>query len=328
MDPGNRRSVKKARLLSALRSAPASASALSESLGISAEEVMSILREEDAVEEKDGLFSIRGDAGRVFSAELRRGSLALALSDLSGRTLRYERLPRKEGWESLLMSTVEKMKADGKVYGGVVSSSAKEDMPALEGFPVLYLPPSVIEARSELMHRGPLPGCLFISWSESFDASFMTARGLQHLPTFGHIRAAREGKCQCGATGCLDAVASVRFLRERTGEWSTKALYKETPALKAALNALSYAIAVSAQVLGAESVVITGDMSQLPDTAYSYMEERLRASLPPGRSVPVRRSMAGDKGSQEGAAASALDAFFYHTELLGQLSAIESHSWL
>ena len=342
--PDNARTINRLKVLNVLRTAPATKSDIAKATGLnkaSIGDIIDSLITEGTVElagtkasasgRPSQLAGIKAEAGRVFSIEMRNSSLEVAVSDLLGRTLRYERFPMTEGWEGQLEKTLARMRgSEGvRIYGGVVSSALASGLSSLSGFPVLTLPPSVIEARSEQARLGRLDGFMFVSWSESFDACFRASRGLEHLSTFGHLRVAKEGKCGCGATGCLNAVASVRYLKERTGEQSTRALFKDSPALRQSLKALAFALSSSVQVLGAKSVIITGGMSGMEDSCYAFLQSLLSQVLPPDRQdVVVYRSVSGDKGSREGAAAAALDAFFYRTELLGQLAAIESFSGL
>ena len=313
--------MQRLRLLSRLREAQVPSSSVKECL-------LSSLEEEGLVFEENGLVSIKADAGKVFSIELRRLAAGIAVSDLMGHILRYDRFPRAPGWEDQLSRTIEKMKGgDGKVYGIVIASLTGEDIPEFPVSPALVIPPSMAEARSEMARSKTLSSCLFLSWSDSFDASFLSDKGLIHLPQIGHIRVSREGKCRCGGTGCLNAVASVRYLKERTGERSTRALFKETPALRQALQATAFALSLAVQTLGAERIIITGGMSGMEDSSYVILNETLSLLLPPGRQhVKANRAAAGEKGLREGAAETALDAFFYHTDILSQLSLIESQT--
>ena len=154
--PESASTVQRLRLLSRLREAQVPSSSVKECL-------LSSLEEEGLVFEENGLVSIKADAGKVFSIELRRLAAGIAVSDLMGHILRYERFPRAPGWEDQLSRTIEKMKGgDGKVYGIVIASLTGEDIPEFPVSPALVIPPSMAEARSEMARSKTLS--LFMSF--------------------------------------------------------------------------------------------------------------------------------------------------------------------
>ena len=79
------------------------------------------------------------------------------------------------------------------------------------------------------------------------------------------------------------------------------------------------------QAIGAEKVVITGELSSLPESIYSSINDNLKMALPPEREcVTVYKSTHGEAAALEGAGIIALDEFFYHSALLNKLKSIES----
>ena len=102
---------------------------------------------------------------------------------------------------------------------------------------------------------------------------------------------------------------------------------QDKAALRDALQPMAAGIAQGVQALSAESVIITGAMSQMDDALYAYLQNLVSSLLPPRRSgMVIYRGAAGENGAAEGAAILALDTFFYDSALLAKLEAIESLS--
>ena len=113
---------------------------------------------------------------------------------------------------------------------------------------------------------------------------------------------------------------------ERTGALSVRDLVRNTgyaAALKEALRPIALALSEAVQATASDAVMITGELSQLPDSAYAHLQSLIASLLPPTRRIEVKRSLSGEKGTREGAAIAALEIFFYRTQLLRRLEAIE-----
>ncbi len=105
---------------------------------------------------------------------------------------------------------------------------------------------------------------------------------LGHTPVLGNRRL-----CGCGAIGCMESLVSTRGLlqsfAESRGEtrstWPalTQHIEKEgvTPWLAQALDAAAMAIAGALNVLGLRRVVITGSLTELPETVAKYLSDAI-----------------------------------------------------
>lgn len=336
--PENARRINRLKVLSALRKKPASKAELAAMLQInkvSIGEICESLRSEGLIEESGKemrsqgrpgvLFSINSKAGRVFSIIISEKAASVAVSDTLGRILRFERFPKAPSFSEDLRRVMAKLAGNARIYGIAIVSD--EDIQLDIDAPSIRIPFSVAEASAEMARSGPLGSFLFISWGYSITASFSFQGTPVFLPEFGHIRASREGRCGCGGKGCLDAVASGRALLARTGHPSLKSLMQDKAALRDALQPMAAGIAQGVQALSAESVMITGAMSQMDDALYAYLQNLVSSLLPPRRSgMVIYRGAAGENGAAEGAAILALDTFFYDSALLAKLEAIESLS--
>ena len=214
-----------------------------------------------------------------------------------------------------------------RIYGSALVPSECGLPGSLFPAPVIRIPRAIAEAEAEIAASGKLDDCLFLSWSDTFDAAICSGGNLRHLPYLAHMKAQKDGECTCGGKGCLDAVASGRALLARTGHPSLKSLMQDKAALRDALQPMAAGIAQGVQALSAESVMITGAMSQMDDALYAYLQNLVSSLLPPRRSgMVIYRGAAGENGAAEGAAILALDTFFYDSALLAKLEAIESLS--
>ncbi len=340
--PDNARRINRLKVLSELRKGTCSKAELSRRLDINKVSIGEICQKmieeklivetgrEQTMQGRPGtLLSINSRAGRVFSIEEGRAVFSVAVSDLQGRILRYERLPKGDSFQSDIQKLISRMSTgDAVIYGAAIASDldTEIDLP----FPVIRITRAEAEAEAEIARLGDLESFLFISWSDSIAVTIRKNGTLIPLPEFPHIRAQKDGDCICGGKGCLEAAASGRAILRKAGADSyrsllSKAEYIDT--LQSAMRPMAAALSEAVQALSASSVIITGRMAPMPDSIYAYLQTLVSSLLPPRRSdVVIYRSSAGENGAREGAALKALDAFFYHTELLSKLRAIENLS--
>ena len=340
--PDNARTINRLKVLSELRKGECSRAELSRRLGINKVSIGDMIQDmigEGLVTEgkKDmsapgrpgTLVSINRSAGRVFAFDLRPRSVSVSVSDTLGHVLRFERFPRNEDAEKNIRHAVEKMSAgsDAKIFGSAVVSSDDTFDTSFFPKPILMVPRAMAEAEAEIAKTEHLDGFLFLSWSDTFDAALYKGEIIP-LPTLPHMKAQKDGICACGGKGCLEVAASGKTLMERTGAPSVRDLVRNTgyaAAVKEALRPIAVALSEAVQATSADSVMITGELSALPDSAYAYLQNLLSSLLPPSRNVIVYRALSGENGTREGAAIAALDVFFYRTQLLRKLNALQNY---
>ncbi len=346
--PDNARTINRLKVLSELRKGECSRAELSRRLGINKVSIGDMVQgmiEEGIVTEgmKDTsapgrpgtLVSIDRSAGRAFAFDIRPRSVSVSVSDALGHVLRFERFPRNADARDNLIHAIAKMSAgeNARIYGSAVVSTDSDIDASFFPQPVVMIPRAIAEASAEIDKDGSLDGTLFLSWSDTFDAALFR-KELIHLPTIAHMKTQRDGECSCGGRGCLEVAASGRALMERTGALSVRDLVRNTgyaAALKEALRPIALALSEAVQATASDAVMITGELSQLPDSAYAHLQSLIASLLPPTRRIEVKRSLSGEKGTREGAAIAALEIFFYRTQLLRRLEAIEdsgSAQWI
>ena len=343
--PDNARVINKLKVLSELRSGEYSRAELSRRVGINKVSIGDMIQDlikEGLVTEgkKDStssgrpgtLVSINRNACRAFAFDIRSRSVSVSASDAMGKVLRFERFPRNEETEGLVKRAIERMSAGEniRICGSAVTGYDSAISDSLFPQPVAYIPRVIAEASAELASSRTLENCLFLSWSDSFDAAVIK-ENLIHLPTLPHMKAQKDGQCECGGRGCLEVAASGKALLERTGAASVRDLVRNTgyaSAIKEALRPIAMALSEAVQATAVSSVIITGELSQIPDSAYAYLEGLLNSLLPPARKMTVSRALSGEKGTREGAAVAALNLFFYRTDLLKRLETIENPGYV
>ncbi|MBQ0070588.1 MAG: ROK family protein, partial [Spirochaetales bacterium] len=265
--------------------------------------------------------------GRVFSFIFTKSTVTASAANLMGEVLRFERFPYDENTVSTIASFINKMTTDDpNVYGVTIITEDKSEIPSSAfPWPVTYTSRSSAQARAELEEES-LEKCLFVSWSDSIEASYMD-RFLHDIPTFGHMKVTKGVPCTCGGNGCLNAVASGVVLKERTGLTQYRKLLSEEKGILAIDDAgkgMVFAISEAVQAMGAERVMITGELSGMSDDLYASLNDALKMSLPPSREhIRIRKAKRGDKGLLEGASLIALDEFFYHKAILEELTTIQ-----
>ena len=340
--PDNARKINRLKVLSALRHEELSKAEISRRLGInkvSIGEIIDIMVKEGLLEEAGKaayssgrpamLLSIKANSGRVLSIDMRKKAVSVSVSDALGRILRFERFPRTESFREDLDRTIRKMRGndDVRIYGTAIVNE-DIDLSGIIDAPKVVLSRIEAESASEMARMERADDTLFLSWSDDIEAVFYH-EGFIPLPQFPHIRAQRDGECSCGGKGCLCTAASGTALLRKSGMKGYRELVSNPAGLEAvreSLRPMAAALSMAVQALSASKVVITGELSALPDSVFEHLQALVDSALPPSMHVPVERSKSGDKGAREGAAILALDEFFYHTRLLTKLSSIESLS--
>lgn len=273
------------------------------------------------------ILSIERNGGRVFSFIFSLSNVVASASDLRGNVLRYERFPNDDSLGEYIGSFVKKMTQDNPRVFGVTVIGTEKDIPKdVFPWPIIYKTRAEAQAKGEMEGRDDLDNTLFVSWGDEIEASW--PKGCMFsIPSFGHMKVTKGIKCSCGGDGCLSAVASGRAIKESTGISQYRRLLTEEKGLLAiddVSSAMAFALAEAVQATGAESVMITGEMSSMPKDLYASVQDKMIMTLPPERrSVTIIKSEKADKALLEGAGLIALDEFFYHREILDKLSEIQ-----
>ncbi len=338
--PDNARKINRIKVLNALRKGEMSRAELSRELGInkvSISEITDALIKEGLIEsgEKDNTtqgrpstkLAVTRTKGRVFSFVLSSSTVTASASNPMGQVLRFERFPKDENMLRQISSFVKKMLSDNPtIYGvTVISKTASEIEESFFPWPVIYSSLSEAQARAE-MEEEKKEKRLYISWGDNIEGAY-EEKFLHILPTIGHMKVTKGYKCSCGADGCLNAVASGLKIKDATGLTQYRRILSSDEGKAEVENVLplmAFALSEAVQALGAESIVLTGELAQLDDALYTSLNAKLTSLLPPERKIKVERAKRGDNATIEGAGIIALDKFFYHSDLLEKLNSIQT----
>ena len=341
--PDNARKINRLKVLDALRKRDMSRAELSRELVInkvSVSEITDSLIKEGFVvsgaldNTTQGrpatILSIEKNGGRVFSFIFSKLNVVASASDLKGNVLRYERFPNDDSLGEYIGSFITKMTQDDpRVFGVTVIGNEKDIPREVFPWPVVYKTRAEAQAKGEMEGREDLDDTLFVSWGDEIEAAWPEG-GMLSIPSFGHIKVTKGIKCSCGGDGCLSAVASGRAIKETTGINQYRRLLTEEKGLLAIddiSSAMAFAFSEAVQATGADSIMITGEMSSMPKDLYASIQDKMIMTLPPERrSVTLIKSEKADKALLEGAGLIALDEFFYHREILDKLSQIQINS--
>ena len=136
----------------------------------------------------------------------------------------------------------------------------------------------------------------------------------------GHLLIDRDGpRCSCGATGCLEAMASGSALGaagRKTGFADAKEIVRAArqgnaaalELLRREAEYLAYGFASLLHLYSPEILIMGGGVSQALDLMLPDIEAQLqRLAMPPFRSVKIAPALLGDNAGLIGAAALALE---------------------
>lgn len=152
--------------------------------------------------------------------------------------------------------------------------------------------------------------------------------GSYGVTELGHLQVVEKGRpCTCGATGCLETVASEPYLQGQLGLIGRTA-ERPLPALLAAVDEgeqraravledfidhLATGLASAVNLLNPRLIVFGGMFDDAPDRILALLEDRLVGKVFPvlRDTVRLERSRLGKDSGVIGAASVALDRFFY-----------------
>ncbi|MGJ7441318.1 ROK family protein [Aquipuribacter sp. MA13-6] len=144
----------------------------------------------------------------------------------------------------------------------------------------------------------------------------------------GHLQVVEKGRpCTCGATGCLETVASEPYLQQQL-ELIGRAAERPLPALLAAVDEgepraqavlddlvdhLATGLASAVNLLNPRLIAFGGMFDDAPDRILELLQARLVGRVFPvlRDTVRLQRSSLGEDAGVIGAASVALDRFFY-----------------
>lgn len=290
----------------------------------------------------------------VFAIDLEGSNTSVALVNLMGEMLRFERFPtQKDPKPELIAASIiqtvkkflAKMRDPQSVAGLVISLNAVVEGATgtvlsapqwgWENVPLAYalskhLPFKVaVENSTKALIFGERwfgdleagSDFFYVNWGESLSGAYFSGGKVQRESLLGHIPIGGNKRCRCGANGCLETVSGGWSLLEQFPEvTSLKQLFSLKRAQSSLLTAtanLAKALVYVAAIQRPSKIVIGGAFSALPSHFMEVLQERFRAEASSFlKSMQIEKSSMGDQSGVLGAASIALDEFVFKRSLL------------
>lgn len=291
------------------------------------------------------------DAALVLGVDMGSRNTSVALADLKGNILRFERFPttrqpQVKEFCSYLIKVLTKMTklTTSPILGIVVAldASISEDQQVLEysaswqwedvplaailqrhtGLPTLLIHSieAMVIAEQNLGDKEE-EDFFFVNWGEHIKSSWV--KGPFHTggeTEFGHIAVSQVGLCRCGKIGCLETVSAGWALSERHGGLTVKQLSQETNPLiqedlHKAAEAMGTALVAASAITGCQKIILGGGLANLEDQYFNTLRHYYKENSPRAE-VSIVRSNLGEKQTLLGSIAIALDTWMFKSSLL------------
>ena len=299
------------------------------------------------------------DASLVLGVDMGSRNTSIALSDLKGNILRYERFPTTAHPEvkelcSNVIRVIRKMSklATSPILGVVVALDGviSEDKQTLirrdhwnwDDIPLA----AIIERNTNLPIKlvSNVEAMVFAERSVALEAeaNFFIVNWGEHIKSawvykntitggdtqFGHLMVRPTGLCKCGKIGCLESVAAGWALSERHGGKTVKQLCQEPNEncqedLKQAAEAMGMALVAASAITGCNKIILGGGMANLDKEYGEYLRSFYREHSNREK-VPIVCSELGEKQTLLGSISIALDSWMFKSSLLEMMQEQEN----
>ncbi|MFA6844299.1 MAG: ROK family transcriptional regulator [Sphaerochaetaceae bacterium] len=319
-----------------------------------------LLQEQEKVETLNGRrptpLVLNKDGKLVIAVDMGSRNCSMAISDLKGNLLRFERFPTplepkpEELCYQVLKSVIRMSKTGTKqIAGAVVSMDAKtsEDKKTIEhqyswnwtNLPLAEVFEHNIGAPTLLVNNVEAMVCgerwfantlensfLYVNWGQHISSALVYGEKIISADTMlGHVKVSKTGLCHCGDIGCLETIASGWALSEKFNNKTIKQLNEEKPegfdsAMKTACSVLASILIEAVQICGCPTVILGGGISTIGSPYIDYLKDEFSCLLPARLSkVKIQVSPLGDKAGILGSVAVALDSFVFQQTFLDSL---------
>ncbi|AEV29789.1 transcriptional regulator/sugar kinase [Sphaerochaeta pleomorpha str. Grapes] len=305
---------------------------------------------------------LKKDALLVLAVDMGSKNTSVALADLDGNLLRFERFPtgqRPKAQElcySVIKSCLRMTRlATSPIVGltvavnGIIGEDRKtlvsndlwewKDVPLAQAIEANTHIPTILVHNVEAMVNAERwfakeegQNFLYINWAEHIGSAWVTDNNIsaQHA-RFGHLSVASTGLCRCGNIGCLETVAAGWALSEKNENKTVKQLCSEpsdhgSNDLLAACTAMAKALVQACTITGCQKIILGGGISNIGDNYLQFLsQEYARQAHSRQTEVQINRSQLGDKAGLLGSVATALDTWVFQRALIRTLDQNEIH---
>ncbi|HKM07452.1 MAG TPA: ROK family transcriptional regulator [Sphaerochaeta sp.] len=291
------------------------------------------------------------DAAFVLGVDMGSRNTSIALSDLRGNILRFERFPTTEHPEvkelcSSVIRILRKMAklATSPILGvvvaldGVISIDKQtltrsdhwnwDDIPLAAiiekntDLPTLLVHnvEAMVFAERWIAHEEE-ENFFFVNWGEHIKSAWVDKHSITGGDTqFGHLMVTNTGLCRCKKIGCLESVASGWALSERHEGKTVKQLCMEPndevrEDLKQASEAMGMALIAASAITGCNKIILGGGLANLDEEYLVHLKDFYREHSNREK-VSIVCSSLGEKQTLIGSIAIALDSWMFKNSLL------------
>ncbi|MGI6428916.1 MAG: ROK family protein [Syntrophomonadaceae bacterium] len=299
------------------------------------------------------------DAQMIFAVEITNRNTQVALVNLKGEMLRFERLPtpkepRPEEIAALIINLANKftsrMKDPSLIKGStIVINGEVEEATGLiknhEGWQWNNVPlafalskhlkfPILIENSMKAMILGEKwfgnleqsNTYYFVNWGEEIQGAFLKEGKILFSDSlFGHLPVAKTGICKCKTIGCLESQAAGWSLLE---DYPNTTTLKQFGQLGETNRIVDSSLLNASEKMGEALIYIANILrpkkivigTSLPERYFNHVLNSFSNKANPMiKETPIERTTLGDQVGILGASALALDQFIFKQSLLEQL---------
>ena len=291
------------------------------------------------------------DAALVLGVDMGSRNTSIALSDLRGNILRFERFPTTQQPEvkelcSQIIRILRKMAkvATSPILGVVVALDGilSEDKQSLirsdhwnwddvplaaiieknTALPTLLVHnvEAMVFAERWVAHEEE-ENFFFVNWGEHIKSAWVNKYSITGGDTqFGHLMVTNTGLCRCGKIGCLESVAAGWALSARHEGKTVKQLCLEPTEeikkdLKQAAEAMGMALVAASAITGCNKIILGGGLANLDKEYIDCLKDFYREHSN-RETIEIMCSELGEKQTLLGSIAIALDSWMFKSSLL------------
>ena len=299
---------------------------------------------------------LKKDALLVLAVDIGSKNTSVALADLDGNLLRFERFPsglRPKAQElcySVIKSCLRMTRlATSPIVGlavavnGIIGEDRKtllenetwewKDIPLAQAIETNIHIPTILVHNVEAMVNAERwfakeegKNFLYINWAEHIGSAWVTDKNISaQQARFGHLPITSTGLCRCGNIGCLETLAAGWALSEKNENKTVKQLCGEPSDqsandLRTACSAMAKALVQACTITGCQKIILGGGISNIGDNYLQFLrEEYARQAHSRQAEVRINRSQLGDKAGLLGSVATALDTWVFQRALIRTL---------
>ncbi|MDA3833077.1 MAG: ROK family transcriptional regulator [Spirochaetales bacterium] len=291
------------------------------------------------------------NAALVLGVDMGSRNTSIALADLKGNILRFERFPTTGQPEvkelcSQVIRILRKMAklTTSPILGVVVALDGviREDKRNLlrsdhwnwDDIPLAAIIEKNTDLQTLVVHNVEAmvfaerwvaneeeENFFFVNWGEHIRSTWVNKHSITGGDTqFGHLMVRSTGLCRCGKIGCLESVAAGWALSERHGGKTVKQLCQEPNKefkedLKQASEAMGMALVAASAITGCNKIILGGGVANIDKEYLDYLKNFYREHSNREK-VAIVCSELGEKQTLLGCIAIALDSWMFKSSLL------------